>query len=402
MLVVKILPVYLLSLLLSLFSLQIAAQNERTQYPFFLSNHTYFETNFSYVNYHFSNLQMESGYHAESIHIPHTGVRLIIYGYRFNKYLSAQLSYMRPVLWVQYRNVNGDHISHSMPTNVAGVTLKSQVPLKGKFSVYGEVGLGIITRTGFNFNNTPVVKNANYLTFLLSGGIEYRLNNQLNARAGYGWSPAYTKANNPATIFFSGGLAYTLHKLSEASIRENQNSGFIFPANLIQVGYTSNILGYSVNNFFSNTVFPIFWGGDVEVSKGISVHYQRNIFHGRKLFSLDLGTSFSYWKSKIKKDDFYTVSLFPLFRFTAFHWRMTDLYFNYSVAGPTYISKTRIDNIKTGKNFTFQDFMGMGIYAGKKREINAEIRILHYSNGDLFPDNNGVKVPLTFNMGFTF
>lgn len=398
----RILPVVFFSLLSTLYCKHAYAQHERTQLPFFLSNHTYFEANFSYVNYHFTNQQMEKGYTAESIHIPHAGVRLILYGYRFNKYLSAQLSYMRPVLWVKYRNVNGDQESHSMPTNVAGVTLKSQLPLKRNFSVYGEAGLGIITRSGFTINNITIVKNANYSGFLFSGGLEYRLNTILVFRAGSGWSPSYAKANQPATIFFSGGLAYNMHKLSATHVTENKNSGYIFPANLVQVGYTSNVLGYGANNFFSNKVFPIFWGGDVEVNKGISVHYQRNVFHGRKLFSLDWGTSFSVWESKIKKEKFYTLSLFPLFRFTAFHFNKTDLYFNYSVAGPTYISKTRIDNIETGKNFTFQDFMGMGIYTGKKRQINTEVRILHYSNGDLFPDNNGVKIPLTLNMGYTF
>jgi hypothetical protein len=81
---------------------------------------------------------------------------------------------------------------------------------------------------------------------------------------------------------------------------------------------------------------------------------------------------------------------------------MTDMYFNYSVAGPTFISRVNIDNHPTGRKFTFQDFMGMGIYTGKKREVNAEIRIMHYSNGNLFPDNNGVKIPLTFTMGYAF
>jgi hypothetical protein len=247
-----------------------------------------------------------------------------------------------------------------------------------------------------------VIKNANYFSFLFSGGFEYRLTNKLNFVAGSGWSPANKKINQPATIFISGGLTYNVHKVSEEKVAKNKNSGFAFPANLFQVGYTSNVLGYGVNNFFSNTIFPIFWGGDVEVSKGISLQYERNIFHGRKLFSLDWGAGISYWKSRIQKEGFFTISIFPMFRFTVIHSKKADFYFNYSVAGPTFISKVRIDNTETGKKFTFQDFMGMGVNTGKSRKINAEIRILHYSNGDLFPDNNGVKVPLSFNMGYTF
>jgi len=345
---------------------------------------------------------MEPGYHAESIHVPHTGVRLVLYGYRFNKNLSAQVTYMRPVLWVRYKNVNGDLSGHSVPMNLAGLTIKSQLPINEKLSVFGEAGLGIVTRSGFSINNNVVVNNANYSTFLFSGGFQYNWNDKLSLMAGSGWSPFNVKSNQPATIFFSGGLTYNIHRLSSKRVEENKNSGFIFPANLVQVGYTSNILGYGINKFFSNTVLPIFWGGDVKVKNGISIHYQHNVFHGGKLFSLDWGASFSYYKSNKEKEGFYTLSLYPLFRFTAFHFKGANMYFNYSVAGPTYISKVKIDNTETGKNFTFQDFMGMGIYTGKKRQINAEIRILHYSNGDLFPDNNGVMVPLTLNIGYAF
>jgi hypothetical protein len=400
--VIRIFKIIFFSLLLSLHSLYIAAQHERTQYPFFLSDHTYFEASVSYIGNHFSNLQLENGFRAESIDIPHVGVRLMLYGYRFTKNLSGQLSYMRPVLWIKYRNINGDHGFHSVPTNVAGVSMKYRSQINERISLYGEAGLGIITRSGFNINNIPAVKNANYFTLLASGGLEYRLNKNLNLVAGLGWSPANAKVKQPATVFVTGGLTYNIHKLSEAKVSENKNSGYIFHKNLLQVGYTSNVLGYGVNNFFANKIFPIFWGGDVQVKSGISLHYQRNVFHGKKVFSFDWGASLSYWKSKIMKEGFYTISLFPLLRFTAFHFKKSDLYFNYSVAGPTYISKIKIDNIETGKHFTFQDFMGMGIYAGKKRNINAEIRIAHYSNGDLFPDNNGVMVPLTINMGYAF
>ena len=380
----------------------VAAQHERTQYPFFLSNHTYFEASVSYIGYHFSNLQMERGYVAESVHIPHTGVRLVLYGYRFNQHLAVQVSYMRPVLWIQYKNVNGDHASHSVPTNVAGLTFKWQQPLNKRFMAYTEAGLGIITRSGFSVDNVPVVKSSNYASLLVGGGISYRFSEKLQGLVGGGLSPAYSKDRQPATFFFSGGVTYNVRRLPQEQVERNKNTPYFFPANLVQVGYITNAAGYGVNNFFANPVFPIFWGGDVQVKSGISVHYQRNIFHSHKVFSLDWGVSFSYYKSKNQNTPFYAASLFPLARFTAFHSKKADLYFNYSVAGPTFISKTTIDETKTGKRFTFQDFMGMGVFAGKTKRINVEIRIAHYSNGDLFPDNNGVMVPLSINAGYTF
>lgn len=203
-------------------------------------------------------------------------------------------------------------------------------------------------------------------------------------------------------VFYSTGFNYNMLPLSKERVEKNSNSGFIFPKNLIQVGYSTNHFSYAANNFVSEGKIPIFWGGDAEVEKGVSLHYQRNIFHGRKLFSLDWGTSLSFWKSKNKNDQFYTFSVFPLFRFTFLRTRPADLYFYYSVAGPTFISKTTIDSVNTGKHFTFQDLMGIGTFAGKNRHINAEVRIGHYSNGNIFPNNDGVKIPLTFNLGYSF
>ena len=378
----------------------VLAQDNRAQYPSFLKN-SYFGVNIGYINYAFSQKQLEPGYQAESVHIPHTAVRVILFGYRFNNYLSAQISYMRPVGWVQYKNVNGSRYIHEVGMNVAGMTIRSALPIAKKIAVISEAGLGVVTRSGFTIDNFVVVKDANFASLLLGAGVEYHLNRNWDLMVNTAWTPAYEKAEQPSTIFFSAGFNYTMRRLSRDKVERNANSGYIFPKNLLQVGFTTNALGYGVNNFVSKKVH-IFCGGDAEVERGISIQYQRNVFHGWKVFSLDFGTTFGWWESKENKDGFFTISLFPLFRFTAFRSKLTDLYFNYSLAGPAFISKAVIDEKKTGKKFTFQDFMGVGIFTGKKRKMNAEIRIAHYSNGNIFPKNDGVKIPLTFNLGYSF
>jgi hypothetical protein len=56
-------------------------------------------------------------------------------------------------------------------------------------------------------------------------------------------------------------------------------------------------------------------------------------------------------------------SIYPVLRFTPLRSKSQDIYFNYSLAAPTFISKTTIDTNETGKQFTFQDFMGVGTSA---------------------------------------
>jgi len=166
------------------------------------------------------------------------------------------------------------------------------------------------------------------------------------------------------------------------------------------VTWTTGV-GYSVIDFVSKTV-PIFWGGDVRVDRGVALHYDRNVFHTRKVFAVDVGASGGLWRSGARGERFHTLSLYPLLRFTVLRTEPADLYIAYSLAGPTYISRSVIDDRNTGNRFTFQDFMGIGVFASRKRTLSAGVRINHYSNGNLVPRNAGVEIPITFSLGYAF
>ena len=135
------------------------------------------------------------------------------------------------------------------------------------------------------------------------------------------------------------------------------------------------------------------------VSRG---YYERNVFHTRKVFALDVGASAGFYKTRQNNDRFFTLSIYPLFRFTFLRAHVADMYFAYSLAGPTYISKVMLDDLNTGRHFTFQDFMGIGWFAGADRNLAIGVKINHYSNGNIFTQNAGVKIPLTFSLGYAF
>jgi hypothetical protein len=389
------------SLFLFSLSLSLSAQTNRAQYPPFLSD-SYFGVNIGAINYPFSNLHLETGYQAESVTVPHTAVGLVLYGRQFNDYLSMQINYMRPVLWVVYRNVNGAQTRNSVWMNVAGLTVKPQLPVNKRLSVFGEFGLSIITRHGFHINQQTVVKDANYASVLIGGGLKYRVNKSWDLLLHGVYSPANNKAKQPHTVFFAPGFQYNMKPLADDKVLVNSSTGYIWPRHQVMLGYTTNAFGYGVNAFFSQGAIPVFWGGDLHVESGLSINYQRNVFHGRKIFSLDFGASASYWKTENQNSEFFTLAIYPVLRFTFLRTKPADFYFFYSVAGPTYISKAEIDGIDTGKRFTFHDYMGIGTFAGPLRNVLAEIKIGHYSNGNLFSQNAGVKVPLTFAVGYTF
>lgn len=70
--------------------------------------------------------------------------------------------------------------------------------------------------------------------------------------------------------------------------------------------------------------------------------------------------------------------------------------------GPAYLTKSDIDGLDSGPKTTYQDTMGFGVFFGEKRAYNLELRIMHYSNGNIFTKNAGVAIPLQLTLGKTF
>ena len=315
-------------------SLVAIGQDSRAQYPSFLQK-SYFEVNIGYIQYPFSARQLEPGFQAGSIHIPHVGVRLVLLGYRINPNLSAQISYMRPVLWVEYKDVNGDAKKHSVFMNVGGFTMKPRVSLSKKISLFGEGGFALVTRSGFRVNDEMAVKDATMASVLLGGGVKFHLNKKFDLQASGLWSPSNSKKKQPSTTFISGGFTYNMNPLPAERVKRNSDSRYKFPAQVLQVGISTNALEYGVNTFFADGPVPVFWGGEVQVGRALAVHYQRNVFHARKVFSLDVGGSAGIWETRKLRQKFLSLAVYPVLRFTAIRTKSTDFYFTYSVAGPT-------------------------------------------------------------------
>ncbi|MDD3080146.1 MAG: acyloxyacyl hydrolase [Paludibacter sp.] len=394
-------------LFITLLSVELKSQDKRSQIPTGLQK-GYFEVNIGSINYPFGQASLADGYTlVDAIVVPHTAVRLVLAGYDFNKYLSGQIIYIRPVLWVKYKGVQtpeNNTISHAVRMNIGGLTLKGKLPLSSRFSLFGEAGLGVITRKGFSdeYTQQSVVTNAGYATVMMGGGVKYHINDGWALQLVGDYVPGKSNIGQPHTSFLGAGFSYNLRPLSEEKLQKGKESGYIHPKQWIQIGYSTNVFGYGINKLVSGNVLPIFWGGDAQVKQGLTFNYQRNIFHNPKVFALDWGVEAGFWQSNLKKDEFFTLSLYPVFRLNFLHTKPFDAYFYYSVASPTFISKIIIDDINTGEHFTFQDNMGVGFFFGKERNMNAEIKIGHYSNGNLFPYNDAVMIPLSFNVGYCF
>ena len=375
-------------------------KNQQVRTSRFVAN-SYVGVQSGYISYRFSNAQLLPGFQAQSVQNVHLATRFVLFGHEFNKYLSGQVTELVPEHEVAYVNVNGDMAGHTIwMNNIAGFTVKARLPVSKKWSLFGEGGVGVITRNGFQVNQAQAANSANYATFLFGGGLDYRVKDNWDVLTGVTIAPGRDK--QPTTVFFSGGFDYTLRRVPAERAGADSGSAPIWPKNIIQVGYVTDALGFSVNDFFTTGKVPIFWHGSIEVANGLSANYKQNLFHTRRFFAIDWGADISSWKSRKNGDRFYTVSLFPVARIPLVRTNPVEFYVSYSLAGPSLITRTNIDGQNTGKQFTFQDYMSSGIYLGRKRRVTAEVRITHYSNANLFTDNPGITVPLGFYFGSTF
>jgi hypothetical protein len=376
-------------------------EDTRVQYPKGLLD-SFVTLNVGAISYAFSQDQLEGGHSVGAVDVPHIAARVMLFGHHFGKYVSVQGAYMRPVKYVRYRDLDGSAESRTVWMHYGTVTGQARVPVGGRWSIFGEFGLGITNRGGFDLGDQPAVKDAHFASPLFGGGVEYRLNRTLDLLVGTAIIPARAADRNPATVFTSAGLRYNMRPVPPERIAAARAAGYVFPATIVQVGYATDAFGFGLNTFFNKTV-PIFWGGAVRVKHSVvSLQVQRNLFHTRKVFALDIGGSFGEWRTRTDGTAFRTLSFFPLLKFTVLRLKPADVYLGYAMAGPTYISRVVLDGLPTGSHFTFQDFMAAGVYFGPHRRLNLEFNLNHYSNGNIMADNAGVMVPLAVKFGYAF
>lgn len=315
---------------------------------------------------------------------------------------------MRPASWVEYTNINGQNIDRSVWINIWSLSLKKDFKLFKNTSIYGEFGIGNLSRKGFDIANDIVYRDAHYAALVFGTGLKHPLNDKWDLLLNTTYIPQNKNQNQPYVFQSSLGFQYNLKQITRKKAEAyTENKKYFFPKHFIQLGYASSNLGFFLNNFFSGNIkvkdsklgVPIFWHGDSKISDALSFSYQKTVFRTEKYFSLDWGISLTAFKTIKTDTNAFAVSIFPVLRFYILRQKGFRFYLNYSVIDPTILSKADFDGLDTGPSLTYQDFMGWGMIIGKNRKLNLEFKIMHYSNGNFFPNNAGIDVPLMFNIG---
>jgi hypothetical protein len=402
----------LLLLLILLISFTIFSQEEnesKTKLTNFLSK-SYYSINLGGVFYPFSNDNLIDGYQTETFSRNWFSGRLLL-GHKLTDDLAVQFGTMRPASWFKYDNVNNIGYDRSVWINAWSLSLKKDFLLHKNTSFYAEAGIANLTRFGFLIGDKEIYEDAHYGSLLYGFGLQHRLTDTWRLSLNGTFLPKSAKHNQPSISQVSLGFEYHLLQLDDNKAQEFASNEHFFPTNILQVSYGTSAIGFGINRFFGMSLkvgsfesfgIPVFWVGEVKAKHAFSVTYQRLIFRTEKIFSLDWGASVTAFQSELTNENVFAFSIFPVLRFYLLRKKDFDFYTNYSIIGPTFLTKSNIDGLETGPKITYQDTMGFGIFFGKERKYNFELRIMHYSNGNIFTGNDGVAVPLQFTLGKTF
>src|SRR5262245_17129195 len=221
------------------------AIDTRTQYPKFMEN-SFFTFSVGFIGYRFNQRQLEPGFQAESIDKKKLAVRVDLFGHRFTKHLSAQAVYMRPAWFIQYNNINGTTETQQISNAYAGVTLALNVPITSKVSVYGEGGGGITSRSGAIINGKVALVGAHSTSGMLGAGFDIQTSRTLDFMLSATYLPGREAFLQPSTRMFTAGLRYHMRPVPDAAVQENRSSGYVFPANIVRLGFTTNGMGYGM------------------------------------------------------------------------------------------------------------------------------------------------------------
>lgn len=371
---------------------------KRAQLPPELNN-TYMGFGAGYTDIPFSNNNLINGFRATSFTNPTVGLNVFI-GHYFNPYLAAEISLMRPIKWAYAHGVSAPGSKNSIWISLFGITLRPTLPITQRVNLYGIAGLGIISRHGFTVGNTVAIPSQDMMTALTGGGLTYALTSHWHLNLGLEYALARPEKQQPHLLYGFAGFYYLFHTLD---LPKYYSTHYIFHKNLVAAGaFSTDVFNPGVNKYFSIHYLPIFWTGDLHTRNGGWVMYERNVFHTHKRFSFDFGMSVSTYHSAVNNTSFQAFSVFPAIRWWLIRSNEADFYFTYSIAGPSYLTQSNIDNIDLGGHFTFQDLLGFGFFLGKEKHVNIGATIGHYSNGNLLPTNPGVQVPLVMSLGYAF
>lgn len=146
-------------------------------------------------------------------------------------------------------------------------------------------------------------------------------------------------------------------------------------------------------------------------TKSIDLNFYRYERSARQ--HIEIGVAYTQIATNASSDtELYAISVYPQLTFyPAQESRISEglpswaePYFFVRALGPTYISANRLGNRQQANNFAFLAQVGVGLLldVSEATKVNVGVSWKHFSNANLFSENDGFDVPLVISVGVRF
>ena len=161
------------------------------------------------------------------------------------------------------------------------------------------------------------------------------------------------------------------------------------------------------------------WGSDyangessqINTTAGIDYSFYRHDRSPRS--SIHIGASYTYMRANTEEyNEIHAISIYPQLTMypSTQSWirsampRNTVPFFYVRALAPSYIGANRLGAQQQSRNFAFQAQIGVGalVYRRQNRQVVIAISWKHFSNANLFSDNDGIDLPIVLNFGMRF
>ena len=153
--------------------------------------------------------------------------------------------------------------------------------------------------------------------------------------------------------------------------------------------------------------------GSSQNNWSVSLDYSFYRFERSARQHILIGASYTYIGSDSSTDDdMYAISIYPQISLypekgswaysIAPDW--AEPFFYVRALGPSYISSNKLGDRQQANNFSFQAQIGVGAMIKTRNNTEAIIALSwkHFSNANLFDDNDGIDLPVVLNFGIRF
>lgn len=141
-------------------------------------------------------------------------------------------------------------------------------------------------------------------------------------------------------------------------------------------------------------------GDNPSVEKGVMILYERKLLDLAGFVSAYVGCNLARWR--MAQDQIFTTSAFLSCRLWLLHLPFAHTYAEYSVFGPTLLSKEHFHDQTFGTNFLFQSFYGAGVELGEGRGFSIDLKIVRYTKTSEPTADYSIYVPILVSMGYLF